>query len=200
MHDHDDTSVRTSSPSSEEELVVENEHDYSESLDEEGNEASCMQKIKALRAELVSCKKERDEYLAGWQRAKADGINARKLFENERSRLEARAQGKVLQGVISALDAFSHAVHDASWQSVSPEWRDGVERIFSRLENDMERDGVETFGAEGDSFSPHEHECMSVVPTPEIEKEDTIAQVLQKGYRIGTEVIRPAKVVVYQKA
>jgi molecular chaperone GrpE len=62
----------------------------------------------------------------------------------------------------------------------------------------LEAEGLAVFGMIGEAFDPTRHECMSVLATSDAEVDNTIAQVLQNGYMVGTEVVRPAKVVVYQ--
>jgi molecular chaperone GrpE len=155
-------------------------------------------KLKTLRDELKKAQGERDEHLAGWQRAKADLVNFRRNVEEDRVRDQARLKGKVIQAVLPTLDSFESAVADKSWGEVEQHWREGVERIKDQLEKSLGREGLVSFGSAGDSFDPNLHECMSVVPTSDA-GDETIAQVLQKGYKIGDEVIRPAKVIVFQQ-
>lgn len=160
--------------------------------------ASLKGKMKALRNELKDAQKERDENLAGWQRAKADLVNFRKSVEADRERNEARAKGSLIRGILPALDTFASATRDASWQSVDKSWREGVERIQGQLHKALEAEGLTTFGAVGEVFDPTKHECISTVSTDNVEEDDTIAEVLQQGYGINNELVRPAKVVVAQ--
>jgi molecular chaperone GrpE len=155
-------------------------------------------KLKLLRAELLKAQRERDENLAGWQRAKADIVNFRRNVEEDRARDGARQKGKVIRSIIPVLDSFESAVADQSWKEVSDHWREGVERIRNQLASALEREGLTAYGAIGERFDPMFHECMSVQPTEDERLDDTIALVLQNGYRIGDEVIRPAKVTVSQ--
>jgi molecular chaperone GrpE len=160
--------------------------------------ASLKGKLKQLRDELALAKKERDENLAGWQRAKADLINFRRNMEEDKVRDAARAQGKIVRAILPALDSFASAMKAPTWHHVDPEWREGVERIAAQLTGSLERDGVRAFGAVGDGFDPTLHESMSVAPTDDEAQDHTLAEVLQLGYKIDDEVIRPAKVVVAQ--
>ena len=155
-------------------------------------------KLKELRKELLATQKERDENLAGWQRAKADLVNYRKNVNEDAVRDKRRAKASVLASVIPVVDSFASAMQDVSWKEVDENWRNGVERIAGQLSQALTSLGCTEFGDVGEPFNPLIHECMSIVPTS-VEKEDhTIAQVLQKGYMIEQELVRPAKVVVAQ--
>ncbi len=162
------------------------------------SEAALRGSLKSLRAELAACRKERDENLAGWQRAKADLVNFRRVVEEDRERDSARARGKIVRSLIPALDACAAATGDVQWSEVDATWREGVERIFGQIRKALEAEGLSTFGAVGEEFDPMLHECMSVQSAEHEGADNTIAQVLQQGYKVGDEVVRVAKVVVYQ--
>jgi molecular chaperone GrpE len=155
-------------------------------------------KLKKLRDELTKTKKERDENLAGWQRAKADLVNLRKNNEREKEINAIRSKAKIIKSILPAIDAFETAMKDVSWKDVDEGWRSGVERIASQLTNALKLEGVEMFGEVDDEFNPEIHECMSVTETKEKEKDHEISEVFQKGYRFGKELIRPAKVMILQ--
>jgi molecular chaperone GrpE len=185
-----------------EELDIEIDADTGDDIVAEESElsvASLKAKLKQLRTELTKAKEERNENLTGWQRAKADLVNFRRNVEEDRFRDSARQKGKIIQSILPTLDSFESATADKSWQDVDPHWREGVERIRNQLTSSLEKDGLTTFGAIGEPFDPSMHECMSVTATDDEAQDNIIVQVLQKGYRIGNEVIRPAKVIVYQQ-
>lgn len=186
-----------------EELEIEIDAETGDEIVAEESElsvASLKAKLKQLRSELVEVKKERDENLTGWQRVKADLINFRRNTEEDRQRDSARQKGKIIQSVLPALDSFESAVGDKSWQDIDPKWREGVERIRNQLTSALEREGLTTYGEVGEVFDPSYHDCMSVASTDDEKQDNTIAQILQKGYKIGGEVVRPAKVIVFQVA
>jgi len=153
-------------------------------------------KLKKLRKELQDTKKERDENLAGWQRSKADLVNFRKTIDAERVKNDSRSKGVLIRNILPALDTFDTAMQDKAWNDVDKKWREGVERIAKQLHNALEAEGLETFGTIGEVFDPSVHECMSMSMTDKKKEDHTITQVLQNGYRINNELVRPAKVVV----
>jgi molecular chaperone GrpE len=186
------------SAENEEILIDADSGDEVELEEEEVANSSLKGKLKDLRTKLKETQKERDENLAGWQRAKADLANFRRIAEEDAARNGARAKGDVVKAVVPALDSFDSAMADSSWSDVDTKWREGVERIANQFHQALEKEGLTSFGAVGDAFDPEVHECMSVAPTDDKKQDHTIVQVLQRGHKLGTELIRPAKVVVAQ--
>ncbi len=165
---------------------------------EEVTNSALKTKMKKLREELAEAKKERDENLAGWQRSKADLVNFRKKSEKDIQKRITRAKSEVIREVLSGLDTFDAAMNDKSWMDVDEKWREGVERIATQLHTALNSEGLESFGEIGDDFSPEIHECMSVEETKKKNEDNKIKQVLQRGYKIKDELVRPAKVIIYQ--
>ncbi len=161
-------------------------------------EAALKDRLKALRAELMACTKERDEHLAGWQRAKADLVNFRRTVEEDRVRDVARARVRTIRALVPVFDSLEGAMSGAAWNALERTWREGMERVTKQLADALAQEGVVAFGTVGDPFDPAYHECVSVVAAEDAATDHTVAQVLQRGYRVGTEVVRPAKVVVFQ--
>lgn len=175
--------------------------DTGEEIELEENEvanSALKDKLKKLRDELKATQKERDENLAGWQRAKADLVNFRRIVEEDKVRNEFRAKGSVIRNILPALDTFETATQDKSWDSIDEVWREGVLRIKNQLHQALRAEGMTAFGSAGELFDPNKHECMSIIPTSNPEEDQTITQVLQQGYSINGELIRPAKVIVAQ--
>lgn len=181
------------------EITIDAESNEEVVIEESEVSANKLQsKIKKLRDELNACKKERAENLEGWQRSKADLVNYKRTVSNEHDREKRRSQAEIVRALIPALDSFESAMTAENWKQVKPEWRGGVERIFSQLHNALEGIGLVVFGTKGEVFDPVLHECMSVIPAEGDSHDNTLAQVLQRGYKLGDEVVRPAKVVVAQ--
>ena len=190
-HHADDDTDAIIDDTSGEELVTE---------ETELGEAALKRAVRALRAELAQCSTERTENLAGWQRAKADLANFRRITEEDRARDGARQKGKIVESLLPAIDSFDSAIADVTWHMVDERWRSGMERIRSQLLSALAREGLAAFGEAGEAFDPTQHECVSVSPATSNDTDHTVSQVLQRGYRIDGVVIRPAKVVVAQYA
>lgn len=175
------------SPSDNEELDFEPE-------DELGETGAAKLKIQKLRVELKEAQAKRDEYLDGWQRAKADMINAKKEAADALARASGRGKEILVEELIPALDGFDMAMQGEAWNTVDASWRSGIESIRAQIEGVLKAHGVEIFGREGETFDPSLHEPIKeeVGGTPH-----TIARVFRSGYRTKDRILRPAHVSVY---
>ena len=140
---------------------------------------------------------ERDEYLAGWQRAQADLQNLKKQHAEERSVFTTLGKEALLQDLIPMLDNFDAAFSNKEvWESVDQNWRVGIEYIYKQFHETLKQHGVEAFASEGEIFDTLLHEPVETVATKDDKEKGAIVKVMQKGYKIGERVIRPAKVKV----
>ena len=163
----------------------------------DGDEEAPMAKIKKLRDELKAVKKERDEYLTGWQRAKADFINARKEEERSRAEFVKAANKDLIFDVLSALDSFDMAFSNKeAWEKVDKNWRTGIEYIYSQLLSVLEQNGLKQLAPAGETFDPNFHTSVESVPVEKDEDEHKILEVVQKGYTLNGSLIRSPKVKV----
>ena len=163
----------------EEEEILEEEIIEEEGLGE---------KIKKLREELKACRKEKDEYLAGWQRAKADFINARKDEEKAREAFVKFAEAGVLNEMLTIADSLEMAMkHEAA---------DGAKKIYGQLLEILKRHGVVPIEAAGKKFNPAEHEAIDKVEVGEEAEDNTVIEELQRGWYMHDRVLRPAKIKV----
>ncbi len=167
-------------------------------LEEESADNNWASKVRKLSTELCDAKQLAADHLQGWQRAKADLINYRRTVEAERANDKMRATYEVLQDIIPVLDSFDGAMTHEEWKNTDETWRTGVEQIAAQLHRVLEERGVELFGIVGETFDPRLHECVGVAAAHASGSADTVATVLQKGYKSGDIVLRPAKVVVAQ--
>lgn len=176
---------------------TENEDVSFETTDSEGVEETQSVKIKKLREEIEKLRKERDEYLIGWQRAKADYINQSKNYLEERAELLKSAARKTITGILPTLDTYDLAKGNSeTWNAVDANWRMGIEYIFQQLYTSLENEGLKKFGAVGDMFNPNLHQSIEAIPVSDKIKDGTVVAVLQSGYMLHEKVIRPAKVNV----
>src|SRR5690242_1604287 len=111
-----------SSPQENEDLDFEPE-------DELGTVGAVKAKMQKLRDELKEAKAKRDEYLDGWQRAKADMVNSKKEALEAMARATGRGKEILVEELIPALDGFDMAMQGEAWNSVDQAWRSGIEGI-----------------------------------------------------------------------
>ena len=152
-------------------------------------------KLKKIKEELETAKKERQEYLDGWQRCKADSVNARKDALASAERSSERAKEDFLLEIIPVLDSFDMAMGNEAWNSVEEAWKNGIERIRDQLLGILERGGVRRFGKLGEQFDPTRHEVVQEVDDMPGEPH-SIVKILRYGYQNGKRVVRPAQVIV----
>jgi len=146
-------------------------------------------KVAKMREELSSCRKEKQEYMDGWQRAKADYVNALKRFEGD---TKSARQSGVVKAVETLLPAFD-ALERSKEHGEIPE---GFLAIARQLESAFAALGLTAIGDVGEHFDPALHEALGQDVVESAETDDTITAVLEKGWKIGDSIIRPAKVRV----
>jgi molecular chaperone GrpE len=151
-----------------------------------------------IEALLADTQRERDEYLDLAKRAKADFENFRKRMTAEVQAAGARGKAEVIREVVPVLDDLERAIQAAG---LDPEGDSedglshGVLLVFRSLRDSLSRNGVEAVDPKGEKFDPMQHEALSTQPAEGVES-GTIVEVMQKGYRLGEQLIRPARVVV----
>jgi len=164
-----------------------------------GEDSEVLAKIQKLKAELKQAKKEKEEYLLGWQKERADFANYKKEEDARRSYFTEATRERVLSSFLSVLDSFNMAfANREAWEKVDASWRKGVEYIYSQMNGVFEEYGVKSVGTVGEPFDPNMHESIDMVATDKREDDHKIATVIQKGYKLGTRVIRPARVNVFE--
>jgi len=153
--------------------------------------------LKKLREKLKVCVAEKQEYLEGWQRARADYINARKAEEKEKAEILTMAKEKMFSELLPVLDSFELAFSNKeAWEKIDKNWRLGVESIYGKFSEILNANGVKEISGIGEKFNPEFHQAVESIMVEEKEKDGLVAQVVQKGYQIGGKVVRPSKVKV----
>jgi molecular chaperone GrpE len=137
---------------------------------------------------------ERDEYLDRLRRTAADFENYRKRQTRDREQLLAQANERLVKELLPVLDDLERAV-EAFAEHDAKRIRDGVEMVHRGLRALLEREGISEISPEGIPFDPHEHEALTTQSVTGAE-EGTVLQVVQRGFKLGERVIRPARVVV----
>lgn len=147
-------------------------------------------KLQKLKKELEQVKKEKQEYLDGWQRAKADYVNAQKRADEEREQAKKAGARKAVEAFLPALDSLARA---ESMGGI-PE---GFAGIAKQLSGSAEAAGLERFGEAGDAFDPNLHEALGEDQAASPDQEHTVSAVLESGWKLKGDVLRPARVRVF---
>jgi molecular chaperone GrpE len=189
---HDDDDVVPESDSPRDDFNASKEPDDSVVAEENAAEA-----IKKLRERLKKVEAEKQEYLTGWQRAKADLINARKSDERERHEFIKFANERLIDGLIPVMESFDMAMGNKdAWEKVDKNWRTGVEYIYSQLKKALADAGLEEIDPIGKPFDHNRDEAAEYVPVENESDHHKILTVVQKGYLLNGKAMRPPKVKV----
>ncbi len=160
--------------------------------------------------ELELALRERGEYLDLAQRARAELENYRKRVAGDARNAEQRGKAAVARGLIPAIDNLERALlaagvdpsgaipdSEPASQEVSARTAlaEGVALVYRELTEGLERAGVGAFDPTGERFDPALHEAVTTAEVEGTER-GVVIETLEKGYRIGEQILRPARVVV----
>ncbi|MBA2535911.1 MAG: nucleotide exchange factor GrpE [Actinobacteria bacterium] len=149
-----------------------------------------------LEKRLVEAEAERDDYLVQLQRVAADFENYRKRAARDQESLVARAHERLVKELLPVLDDLERALQAAAAHEEA-KLEEGVGLVARELRDALDREGLVEIETNG-RFDPHVHEAL--LSQPSEQEEGAVLEVLQKGYRLGDRVLRPARVVVSQGA
>lgn len=173
-----------------------------ERLDDTMNEEFSKDAIKKLRQKLEVCIKEKQEYLLGWQRSKADFVNARKSDEENRKNFIKFANEGLIEELLPVIESFEMAFgNKEAWEKVDKNWRVGVEYIYGKLLSTLTQHGLTELNPVGEKFNPAEHTSFENVHTDDPKEDHMIVAVVQKGYMLNGKIIKPpnVKVAVFEE-
>ena len=148
--------------------------------------------LSQLRARLEEAEAKRDEYLGDLQRLAADFDNYRKRAARDPASRVARAHERLVKELLPILDDLERAL-EAAAKHEEATLEEGVRLVHRSLATALEREGLAEIETNG-HFDPHVHEALLTQPSEA--DEGSVIQVLQKGYRLGDRVLRPARVVI----
>jgi molecular chaperone GrpE len=134
-------------------------------------------------------RQEHEMYL----RALADFDNYRRRVERERASAASSGKREMILALLELLDSFERALQHI--EDAPPSLAEGLKAIYRRLLNLLEQQGVSPIQSLGEPFDPRIHEAIDSVRTDEYEP-GTIVGEVQRGYRLGDELLRPARVRV----
>ena len=149
--------------------------------------------IKRLKSELET---QKDAYL----RLAAEFANFRNRRIKERSETWNQAQADLMGTLLESIDDLARVTElDPNQVSVA-DVVSGVDLVERKLLRELAAKGLERTGEQGEKFDPNFHEAVATAPAPSEAEEDHVAMVLQVGYKMGKNLLRPARVQVYVEA
>jgi len=157
-------------------------------------EIDATQVIDNLQRELAEWKAKSDEYLDGWQRARAEFANYRKRVERDQELIQQSITGSVIKRYLEVVDDLERALKNQPQEGDGVAWASGIELIYRKLSAILDSNGVKPMASTG-MFDPNLHEAISSEDSDHHESGEII-EVIQQGYWIGERVLRPALVRV----
>jgi len=139
--------------------------------------------LKSLREKLKKAVAEKQEYLEGWQRARADLVNYKKETTAGHGESQERILAEFIEELLPALDVLELSVkHDGT---------QALKMLQQQFLGSLQKLGIERFGAVGEDFDPHKHEALA-----KRGEDHKVESVERSGYSIGDKIIRPAQVII----
>ena len=142
--------------------------------------------------DLAEALAKADSFYKSWQRSAADFANYKRRVEQERGESARFASAALVINLLPVYDDLERAVGSVDANLAGLNWVQGVVAIQRKFWHMLEAMGVNEVAAAGESFDPAFHEAVARQPGDE----GKVLHVVQKGYRLGEKVIRPAMVIV----
>ena len=145
-----------------------------------------------LAERFVEVERERDAHLDDLKRLAAEFDNYRKRVARDQETLVARANERLVKELLPVLDDLERAL-EAAAEHEEAKLEEGVRLVHRNLADLLRREGLAEIETNG-RFDPHVHEAL--LSQPSEQEEGSVLDVVQKGYKLGDHVVRPARVVV----
>jgi molecular chaperone GrpE len=151
-----------------------------------------------LRSQLEAANAKADDNYQKFLLAMADFENYKKRMERDISSIVTQHRRKLLERFLPVIDNLERAL--AFDQGGGDKLRGGIEQTLRGFEAILAGEGVKVIDVKGKPFDPKVAEAIGTLPAPYGVPDDTVMEVAEKGYTIGDELLRPAKVLVAKHA
>jgi len=159
------------------------------------NAASTRQENGVTQAMYDAAQAKANEYLEGWQRARAEFANYKKRVEREMKDSHSQAAASVIKDILPAIDDFERAMSHIPENLQEDPWVGGVGMILRKLNKVLDDYDVKVIDPTGEPFDPNLHEAIGMEASDDVEA-GHVTVTMQKGYVLGDRVLRPALVRV----
>ena len=187
----------------EKEVKVEGETNVQPETDDADNDSKKSKKSRKQRKEdeakdkeIEELKTQVEEQKDRYLRLSAEFDNYRKRTLKERADMLKTANGDTLSGMLPVLDDLERAMQSMEKATDVAAVREGVVLIYNKLQEFLKNKGIVEIDAMNQVFDTDLHEAITKIPAPTEDLKGKVVDVIQKGYKIDTKVIRYAKVVV----
>lgn len=149
----------------------------------------------SLEEQLAAAQAQAKEYLEGWQRERAEFANYKRRMERDLQDIRQNASVEVLAKMFPILIDFERAIASVPEEMKDNAWLEGIVLIQRKYQKLLEDHDVVAVDPTGEPFNPTYHEAVGADEDTEVPSGHVTA-TLQKGYRVGERVLRPALVRV----
>ena len=153
------------------------------------------QALEELKSKIGELEAEKQEWNDRWARTAAEYDNYRKRTQKERMDLVNMANEGLIEELLEVLDDFQNAIDTAPKEGDAQSFAKGVQLIFDKMKGILSRRGLEAIEAENQPFDPNLHDALMVEHSTEV-PDDHVVREIQRGFKLGGRIIRPAKVCV----
>jgi molecular chaperone GrpE len=157
--------------------------------------AAVLEDLEALRNRLQTAEQQRDQYLALLQRTRADFENYQKRIHRDLAQERRYAYRPLALDLLPILDNLERAIAAAKQAGQSDALLQGVALVQGQFLEALRRHGITRIEAQGQPFDPHVHEAVMQQPAADVPP-NTVVQVLEQGFQMHDQVLRPARVIV----
>jgi len=195
-----DSEVKDSAVSEVENGEHDPEVELTAPLDSSGNEgleeiSPIENQLTELLESLKDTEAKAEEYLDGWQRARAEFANYKKRVIRENTDIHQVARAEVIKIFLDIVDDLERALQEKPQDGEGADWASGIEIIIQKLQTRLISEGITVMNPLGEEFDPNIHEALMKEESEEYES-GRITKVIQNGYWIGDKLLRPALVRV----
>ncbi|MFA6226991.1 MAG: nucleotide exchange factor GrpE [Candidatus Paceibacterota bacterium] len=181
----DDTKAKKTAKQADSDIVLDEENDSLEAL------------VKKLKEKAKILEKEKQEYMNGWQRERADFVNFKKRMESEKVETVKYANENLIAELLTVIESFDMAFSNKeAWEKVDKNWRVGVEYIHVQFMKVLKENGLVELDPIGEKFDPMNHVADELKATSNEKEDGIILKVNKKGFSLNGRVIVAPKVVV----
>lgn len=148
-----------------------------------------------MREALKGAEEELVQHREAMLRMQAEMENLRKRLIRDQERSRKFALESIMRDLLQVRDSLERGLEMAQDEPSAESLKEGQELTLKILSKVLEDHGLEEIDPRGQPFDPEQHEAMTMQPSAE-QPENTVLEVLQKGYRLHERLIRPARVIV----
>lgn len=163
-------------------------------LELEAEEELTTEKFRKLRQKLKDTDSEKRAALEETARTKADFLNSKRRLEEQLKNDKERIVDRVVGDFLPLIDSFETALAHAG--TTGGDLKKGIEAMHAQFLSILRGYSIVEIGEVGTQFNPYEHEAVASQKGEGGVTSETILQVLQRGYKRGDTIIRPARVII----